>query len=179
MVTFVFTADAYDEAIHGATLRSEQAAAHALSLLAQMSDVTPRAHILQRLILAQAALLRSDPTAARRLVDEADRLLPQEPDAVVLSDWVDTLHRRLSAIEGLPRTSEMTSAEQRVLEMLETHLSLAAIADHLYVSRNTVKSHTLAIYRKLGVAGRGAAVERARTTGLLPPPAGGEAGPSA
>ena len=40
MVTFVFTADAYDEAIHGATLRSEQAAAHALSLLAQMSDVT-------------------------------------------------------------------------------------------------------------------------------------------
>ena len=103
-------------------------------------------------------------------MDEADRLLPQEPDAVVLSDWVDTLRRRLSATEGLPRTSEMTAAEQRVLEQLETHLSLAAaIADHLYVSRNTVKSHTLAM-----ATGRwcrraaGAAVERARSTGLLP-----------
>ena len=75
-----------------------------------------------------------------------------------------------TATDDLPGTFEMTAAEQRVLEQLETHLSLAAIADHLYVSRNTVKSHTLAIYRKLGVAGRGAAVERARSTGLLPAP---------
>ena len=57
MVAMVFTAEAYDEATRGATLRSESAAAHALSLLAQMSDVIPRGHIHQRLILAQAALL--------------------------------------------------------------------------------------------------------------------------
>jgi LuxR family maltose regulon positive regulatory protein len=61
----------------------------------------------------------------------------------------------------------VTAAELRVLEMLPTHHSLGAIGAELYVSRNTVKSHTIAIYRKLGVSSRAAAVERARELGLL------------
>ncbi len=35
------------------------------------------------------------------------------------------------------------------------------------MSRNTVKTHAVSIYRKLGVSGRSAAVERARALGLL------------
>jgi DNA-binding CsgD family transcriptional regulator len=35
------------------------------------------------------------------------------------------------------------------------------------VSRNTVKSHVAAIYRKLGATSRSGAVEHARRTGLL------------
>jgi LuxR family maltose regulon positive regulatory protein len=54
-----------------------------------------------------------------------------------------------------------------VLELLPTHHSLGAIGAELYVSRNTVKSHTIAIYRKLGVSSRAAAVDRARELGLL------------
>jgi LuxR family transcriptional regulator, maltose regulon positive regulatory protein len=63
--------------------------------------------------------------------------------------------------------SALTDAELAVLHHLPTNLSLADIAARLYVSRNTVKSHTAAIYRKLGANSRGEAVELARAAGLL------------
>ena len=63
--------------------------------------------------------------------------------------------------------SSLTTAELRVLQLLPTHLSVAEIADRLYVSRNTVKSQTIAIYRKLGTSSRGGAVEIAAEAGLL------------
>ncbi len=67
---------------------------------------------------------------------------------------------------------ELTTAEFRVLAQLPTHRSLVEIGEHLYVSRNTVKSHTQSIYRKLGVSGRSEAVARADELGLLDGPAG-------
>ena len=54
-----------------------------------------------------------------------------------------------------------------MLEFLPTHLTMAEIAQRLYVSRNTVKSQAIAIYQKLGASSRGQAVERARQFGLL------------
>jgi LuxR family transcriptional regulator, maltose regulon positive regulatory protein len=54
-----------------------------------------------------------------------------------------------------------------VLQFLPTHLSFREIADELFVSRNTVKTHVRALYRKLSVACRNDAVRRARETGLL------------
>ena len=61
----------------------------------------------------------------------------------------------------------LTAAEVRVLRYLPTHLSLAAIASNLFVSRNTVKTHAISVYRKLGVSSRPDAVARARELGLL------------
>jgi LuxR family maltose regulon positive regulatory protein len=61
-------------------------------------------------------------------------------------------------------------AELRVLELLPTHLSLAQMAERLCVSTNTVKTHSKALYRKLGVSSRAEAVEEARTLGLLQGP---------
>jgi LuxR family maltose regulon positive regulatory protein len=63
-----------------------------------------------------------------------------------------------------------------VLRYLPTHLSFAQIADELFVSRNTVKTQAIAVYRKLDVSSRAEAVERARGLGLVeaspasPPP---------
>ena len=37
----------------------------------------------------------------------------------------------------------------------------------LYVSRNTIKTQAISVYRKLGVCTRTAAVERARELGLI------------
>jgi ATP/maltotriose-dependent transcriptional regulator MalT len=42
------------------------------------------------------------------------------------------------------------------------------IADQLLVSRNTVKTHLISTYRKLGVSSRGHAVLAAQQRGLLP-----------
>lgn len=66
----------------------------------------------------------------------------------------------------------LTSAELRVLRFLPSHLSFREIADRLYVSPNTVKTHARGIYRKLGVSSRGNAVDRARGAGLVDPAVG-------
>ena len=55
-----------------------------------------------------------------------------------------------------------------MLELLPTHLTDAQMAEQLFVSRNTVKSHVKSLYRKLEVSSRADAVERARELGLLP-----------
>jgi LuxR family maltose regulon positive regulatory protein len=49
-----------------------------------------------------------------------------------------------------------------------THVSLQDITDQLVVTRNTVKTHCVAIYRKLGVSSRHEAVMETRRLGLLP-----------
>ena len=46
-------------------------------------------------------------------------------------------------------------------------MSQREIANELYVSLNTVKTHCKAIYRKLGTGDRKAAVQAARDAGLL------------
>jgi LuxR family maltose regulon positive regulatory protein len=62
---------------------------------------------------------------------------------------------------------ELTPKELEVLRLLATRLSRREIGERLYVSLNTVKTHQRAVYRKLGVEHRGAAVSRARGLGLL------------
>jgi LuxR family maltose regulon positive regulatory protein len=58
-------------------------------------------------------------------------------------------------------------AELAVLRLLPTDLSMRQIGAELFLSPNTVHTHTRAIYRKLGVASRAEAVARATTGGLL------------
>ena len=54
-----------------------------------------------------------------------------------------------------------------MLRYLPTHLTFSAVADELFVSRNTVKTQAIAIYRKLGVSTRDQAVQSAQSLGLL------------
>jgi DNA-binding CsgD family transcriptional regulator len=57
------------------------------------------------------------------------------------------------------RLASLTPAERRVLNQLATHRTLFEIAQRLYVSRATVKTHVASIYAKLGVTTRADAVE--------------------
>ena len=61
----------------------------------------------------------------------------------------------------------LSERELAVLRLLPSSLSLREIASELYVSLNTVKTQSSAIYRKLGVGSRQAAVHAAREHGLL------------
>ena len=61
----------------------------------------------------------------------------------------------------------LTGAELRLLPYLATHLTFPGIATRLFISRNTVKSEAVSIYRKLGVSSRSDAIERAVEVGLL------------
>jgi LuxR family maltose regulon positive regulatory protein len=61
----------------------------------------------------------------------------------------------------------LTPRELEVLALLGQHLTNREIAEELVVSPSTVKTHTLNIYRKLGVNGRKQAVARATELGIL------------
>ena len=61
----------------------------------------------------------------------------------------------------------LTGAELRLLPYLATHLTFPEIASRLFISRNTVKTEAVAIYRKLGASSRSDAIERAVEVGLL------------
>ena len=63
----------------------------------------------------------------------------------------------------------LSHAEARVLRYLPTKLSAPEIADELYLSVNTVKTHMRHLYDKLGAHRRHQAVEQARALGLLAP----------
>jgi LuxR family maltose regulon positive regulatory protein len=54
-----------------------------------------------------------------------------------------------------------------VLRLLASDLTQREIGSELYLSLNTVKSHTRSIFRKLGVSGREQAVTRARDLELI------------
>ncbi len=61
----------------------------------------------------------------------------------------------------------MTEAQLRVLDYLPTHLTYTEIAGQLFLSRNTVKTHAIAIFRKLGVSSRSEAIVIASRLGFL------------
>jgi len=66
-----------------------------------------------------------------------------------------------------PFTQPLSLRERAVRQRASEMLTTAEIAQELYVSVNTVKSRLRSIFRKLGVARRGAAVRRARELQLL------------
>jgi len=66
---------------------------------------------------------------------------------------------------------QLTDSETRVLRYLPTHLTGPEIAAELWLSVNTVSTHTRHLYAKLGVHNRHEAVDRARALGLLAPSA--------
>lgn len=131
--------------------------------------VAPRAAIQARQTLAEAALLRGDVGSAAELLHGAAERLGSQPDVAAWHRVQQQLERRLSERTGQRSPDRLSDAELRVLRMLPSHRSLEAIGAELFISRNTVKSHTMAIYRKLGVSGRSAAVARATSLGLVEP----------
>jgi LuxR family maltose regulon positive regulatory protein len=62
---------------------------------------------------------------------------------------------------------ELTPKELEFFGLLATRLSRREIGQRLYASLNSVRSHQRALYRKLGVEDRSAAVKRGRELGLL------------
>jgi LuxR family maltose regulon positive regulatory protein len=66
-----------------------------------------------------------------------------------------------------PLLDPLTERELQVLRLLPTHLSSTEIAEQLYISKNTVRSHIGHIYDKLGVHSRKDAVLRAQELGLV------------
>ena len=98
-----------------------------------------------------------------------DDVLRRRPGLGTLVGEAEALREQLASQRGssAPGASALTAAELRLLPLLSTHLSFPEIAAELFLSRNTIKSQVLSIYRKLGASSRNGAVGRARELGLL------------
>lgn len=143
--------------------------AAAREMVARADYQAPRIVLLTHLLLAKVALSIGDRPQARASAKDAERVRRREGSATYLNEQLDEFHAQLAHGDDgqAPEIPPITSAEMRVLAYLPTHLSLREIAEALYISRNTVKSHSVAIYRKLGVASRSEAVSEARRAGIL------------
>jgi LuxR family maltose regulon positive regulatory protein len=121
------------------------------------------------IVLGHILLDLGDDSAARRKTVDARRFLARLPTQGVLRDQYERLAADLDHHRDRPAShpTTLTTAELRILHLLPTHLTLGEIADELYLSRNTVKSHVAAVYRKLHASTRTQAVSEGRTLGLL------------
>jgi LuxR family transcriptional regulator, maltose regulon positive regulatory protein len=134
-----------------------------------LTYAVPHLAVQARTELARVHLALGDLTGARTLMREADDILRRRPGLGAFARQARDLHAELAHADGPAAlgASALTAAELRLLPLLATHLSFPEIAAEMFVSRNTVKSHTNSIYRKLGTSSRNQAVSRLRELGLL------------
>jgi LuxR family maltose regulon positive regulatory protein len=71
------------------------------------------------------------------------------------------------ALGGVPLADPLSERELEVLRLLDSDLTGPELARQLFVSLNTLRTHTKRIFTKLDVNNRSAAVRRARELGLL------------
>jgi LuxR family maltose regulon positive regulatory protein len=125
-----------------------------------------RKHLEEALAVAEGhslveSFVRAGPTIVQMISDlpEAHSALPGR------------ILRRAQALAspslGSDLIEPLTDRELEILSYLPSRLTNTELADHFYVSVNTVKTHMAHIYRKLGVANRNEAISRAREIGFL------------
>lgn len=113
--------------------------------------------------------------AAKNAMQVPFRLVPP----ATMQDMIDAASRRphpdevlalLEDVRGfaapLPGAVPLSDREREVVRALARNQTATEIADDLFISVNTVKSHLKHVYRKLGVATRVEAIRRARELGL-------------
>jgi LuxR family maltose regulon positive regulatory protein len=119
--------------------------------------------------LAHCYISFSDIGGARAVLRQAQDIFNQRPNLGGLPRQAAELKARLNtnpaAMNG---ASSLTTAELRLLPLLPTHLTLGEMGERLHITRNTVKTQAIAIYRKFGVSSRRAAISRMHELGLLP-----------
>ena len=144
-----------------------------LSSLAHRERDLRRAHthLATALTLAQphrylATIIRSGPGVTD--------LLRSMPAPAPLKDYVDALlrvagHAQLPSVAAVRTHTEsfLTSREMDVLRLLSSRLTSREMAETLFISMNTLKSHMKNVYVKLHVNSRAEAVRAADARDLL------------
>jgi len=163
---------------HARLLRHDRRLSEAYSELERAAALARRGAGLVELAyvlvtLAELLRERGDRRAARELVLEARELISRAPEpGTFVPRLVAQAERGLRLVlhpsgAGVVATDELTAREQAVLRLLPSGLSAREIGSELGISRDTIKTHTKSIYRKLGASSRRDAVARARDLDLL------------
>ena len=142
---------------------------HALKLARRSTTDLGLAYVLTT--CADVLLEHGDQSGAA-LVVEARTRLDHCVDPGIAARYlarVESRHHLLSPVTDTERSApvQLTDRELAVLRYLPTKLTQRDIAAALFVSMNTVKTHSNAVFRKLGVSDRKSAVQAARDRHLL------------
>lgn len=119
--------------------------------------------------LARVHLALRETEVAGTLLSEVDEILSQRPGLGALPERARELRKRVDATTtaGGKWALSLTAAELRLLPLLATHLSFPQIGERLFLSKTTVKTQAISIYRKFGVSSRAEAIDRAVQLGLI------------
>jgi LuxR family maltose regulon positive regulatory protein len=152
-------------------IRTMQALAHhangdlarALAVLARSVAETPEPAGHVRLYLDEGAPMLALLRAAAGGHTEEGAVLREHARRLL-----DRAARTVGGVEPpQPLVDRLSERELQVLRLLDSELTGPEIARELYISLNTLRTHTKRIFTKLGVTTRAAAVRRARERGLL------------
>jgi LuxR family maltose regulon positive regulatory protein len=157
------------ELLHGHSPEAFAALANAKTLMPGLGCGLPWLAVQTLLELVEAAVTLRDVADARALLGEVDELLSCCPRLGILWNRHNSLTSEIESMpgDGESRSVGLTAAELRLVPMLATHLSFREIGVRFYLSRNTVKTQAISVYRKLGASSRSEAVARAHELGLI------------
>jgi ATP/maltotriose-dependent transcriptional regulator MalT len=164
----VYTASGAVAAMQGRLQEARGSFEHALRASRRCAGISPWVALDTMLRLAPVLYDLGDSARAAVLLSEARAVLASRPDgakAQLLRAEQDA--QRLASRRPQPLAEPLSEREEEVLRLLRGTLSLREIGQELFLSANTIKTHTRAIYRKLGVTTRQEAVERGRDMGIL------------
>ena len=179
--------------LRAATALAQGNAAAALAALEDVGPTTLRQR-LDTAVLRTRALYALRHTDADAALAETVSLARPDCFVVALTDGMPELGTRLSfhlrsgqvrafeaaVLDRLDRprpagganaspnlVEQLSTRERTVLRYLDSRLTLTEIAAECYISTNTVKTHTKAVYRKLGVSSRRDAINEGRRLQLI------------
>jgi LuxR family maltose regulon positive regulatory protein len=134
-------------------------------------EVATLHHTWLLVLLARVRVRRGRLDEAEATLRSAQEAIGELSDSGPVAELSDDVKRELDAASGRASGGELldppSDAELAVLTLLATDLSTREIAERLFLSQNTIRSHTRALYRKLAVHTRADAIARATTLGLL------------
>jgi len=167
--SLIFTATGAVYAAQGRPEEARRELEHALWSRRRWFVISPWPSVEALLRLACVLLDIGDRGGAATLLAEADNTLTAFPDGTEAQRArLERIGRRLPPRAAtVPHAESLTEREEAVLRLLRGTLSLREIGQELHLSANTIKTHTRAVYRKLGVAGRREAIQQGRVLGIL------------
>jgi LuxR family maltose regulon positive regulatory protein len=168
-IALAFTAFGQSQAASGKLEDAMTTLDHGLALRRKLPGLSPWPTMHHLLVMGRVAVMAGDLPFGRQLLDEAAAMIrryPQGMTAMIVR--LDAARKSLRESQnGELRTEHLTGREIDILRKLATPQSLSQIASELYVSPNTVKTHTLSLYRKLGARSRSEAVTIGRQRLLI------------
>ena len=128
-------------------------------------------HTWLLVLLARVRVRRGRLAEADTALHSAREALGEIVDCGPVAGLADEVQRELEHAKGRASRGEVleppSEAEVAVLRLLASDLSAREIGERLFLSPNTIRSHTRALYHKLGVHSRTDAIARATALGLL------------